>query len=85
MEVPLPFVMRKDGDTYHLVGNCYIHGIMDGEIWQSEVSQYRCGRVMGILNTVVYVISWFVIVLPDSSRWVRDKASSLRQKGSAQD
>jgi hypothetical protein len=43
--------MCKDGDTFRLVENGYIHGIMDGEIWQSEVSQHGYGQVMGQLHS----------------------------------
>ncbi|KIM99807.1 hypothetical protein OIDMADRAFT_181179 [Oidiodendron maius Zn] len=28
----VPFVMRQDGSTWRLIGDCYVHGIMDGEI-----------------------------------------------------
>jgi hypothetical protein len=33
----VPFVLRKDrGVTYKLVGECYVHGIMDGEVMKME-------------------------------------------------
>ncbi|KAB5513112.1 heterokaryon incompatibility protein-domain-containing protein [Coniochaeta sp. 2T2.1] len=34
---PVPFLLRpRDGEpgTYSLVGECYVHGIMDGELWR---------------------------------------------------
>lgn len=27
-----PFVLRREGDTFRFVGDCYIHGLMDGEV-----------------------------------------------------
>ena len=28
---PKPFILRPKGENYQLVGECYVHGIMDGE------------------------------------------------------
>ncbi|KAF2679681.1 hypothetical protein K458DRAFT_113171 [Lentithecium fluviatile CBS 122367] len=28
----MPFVLRAVGENYQLVGACYVHGIMDGEL-----------------------------------------------------
>lgn len=28
---PVPFILKRDGDYYELVGGCYVHGIMYGE------------------------------------------------------
>lgn len=28
---PVPFILRRDGEYYKLVGGCYVHGIMYGE------------------------------------------------------
>ena len=32
--VPAPFILRKHGSGYQVVGTCYIHGLMDGEAYQ---------------------------------------------------
>jgi hypothetical protein len=29
-----PFALRKEGEEYKLVGECYVHQIMDGELMQ---------------------------------------------------
>lgn len=34
---PVPFILRRHGTFYHLISDCYIHGLMDGEaiqIWE---------------------------------------------------
>lgn len=31
-DVALPFVLRQDGDEFRLIGACYVHGIMFGEV-----------------------------------------------------
>ncbi|KAK3983887.1 het-6-heterokaryon incompatibility protein, partial [Cladorrhinum sp. PSN332] len=30
----VPHVIRRDGDIYRFVGECYVYGIMDGEVLQ---------------------------------------------------
>jgi hypothetical protein len=37
----LPFTLRafEETDTYFLLGKCYVHGIMDGELWASSQSK----------------------------------------------
>ena len=32
----IPWIIRQDGHEYSLVGECYVHGIMDGEFIQTE-------------------------------------------------
>ena len=32
----VPWVVRQEGSEYTLVGECYVHGIMDGEIMQTD-------------------------------------------------
>ena len=32
----VPWVVRQDGHAYTLVGECYVHGIMNGELMQTE-------------------------------------------------
>ena len=34
--VPIPFVIRRKGDHYQLVGPCYVHDMMDGQAVESE-------------------------------------------------
>ena len=37
-----PFVMREDGKgQFHIIGACYIHGIMDGELFDKDAGLYR--------------------------------------------
>jgi hypothetical protein len=36
MGVPAPFVIRREGDAYRLIGSVYVHGIMDGEFFAGE-------------------------------------------------
>ncbi|EON66518.1 hypothetical protein W97_05763 [Coniosporium apollinis CBS 100218] len=30
----VPFVLREEGASYRIIGDCYIHGLMDGEAFQ---------------------------------------------------
>jgi hypothetical protein len=32
----VPFIVREDDEKYVLIGECYIHGIMDGEAMDME-------------------------------------------------
>ncbi|KAG4428532.1 hypothetical protein IFR05_015985 [Cadophora sp. M221] len=32
----LPYILRKQEETYALVGECYTHGIMKGEVWDTR-------------------------------------------------
>jgi hypothetical protein len=32
---PLPFILRKEQEKFRLVGTCYIHGMMNGEAFES--------------------------------------------------
>ena len=32
----IPFVVRKGSDGYQFIGECYVHGIMDGEAKESN-------------------------------------------------
>jgi hypothetical protein len=31
----MPFILRPEGIYYTLVGECYVHGIMDGEVLEA--------------------------------------------------
>lgn len=31
-----PYVLRKAGDKWKIIGDCYVHGIMSGEAWSDE-------------------------------------------------
>lgn len=35
----LPFIVRKAGQNYNLIGPAYIYGVMKGERWNSELAQ----------------------------------------------
>ena len=43
---PIPLVLRPVGDGYRIVGSCYIHGLMDGQLvdsalwWPREIKLY---------------------------------------------
>jgi hypothetical protein len=37
----LPFVMRKNGENWAVIGDCYLHGIMNGEAFENQ----KCGTV----------------------------------------
>jgi hypothetical protein len=34
--VNVPFVLRKSGEHYRLVGSCYLHGMIDGQALERE-------------------------------------------------
>jgi len=35
----MPFVIRRTGDHYRLIGGCYVHGIMNGEAFPERASE----------------------------------------------
>lgn len=37
----MPLVVRRDGENWILVGESYVHGLMNGEAWNAE----KCGRM----------------------------------------
>ena len=36
----LPFIVRKTGDKYNLIGPAYVHGIMKGERWNESFTEH---------------------------------------------
>ena len=34
-----PFILRKSGQRYMIVGDCYLHGVMSGELWDITKSK----------------------------------------------
>ena len=32
----LPLVVRREGERWRLIGDCYVHGIMQGEVFAEE-------------------------------------------------
>lgn len=36
---PAPFILRKAGSCYKIVGDCYLHGVMNGEAWDENKCQ----------------------------------------------
>jgi hypothetical protein len=35
----LPIILKGEGVYWEVVGDCYIHGIMDGEGWEEMMSE----------------------------------------------
>lgn len=38
----VPFVLRKCGENWKLVGECYVHGVMEGELWDISRCEDIC-------------------------------------------
>jgi hypothetical protein len=36
----VPYVLRPNGDRFYFVGDCYVHGLMDGEGVNDDTSRY---------------------------------------------
>ncbi|MCJ1390871.1 hypothetical protein MMC18_003732 [Xylographa bjoerkii] len=34
--LPVPFIIRPEGDMFSLVGECYVEGVMDGKVMDME-------------------------------------------------
>ncbi|KAH7092966.1 heterokaryon incompatibility protein-domain-containing protein [Paraphoma chrysanthemicola] len=39
----LPLILRRSNNAFYLIGECYVHGMMDGQIWNvcSERSEFK--------------------------------------------
>jgi len=47
---PVPYLLRKCGEepgVYRLVGECYVHGIMNGELWDTNFEKGRDKEASG--------------------------------------
>lgn len=42
----MPFVLRRKGQEFMLIGECYIHGVMDGELMCAEIDQLDGSRIV---------------------------------------
>lgn len=36
----IPVIMRPQGDRWEVIGACYVHGCMDGEVWDLDGLQW---------------------------------------------
>ena len=36
----IPVILRPQGDRWEFIGACYVHGLMDGEVWDLEDLQW---------------------------------------------
>ena len=45
----IPFIAKSvcDGDGWEYAGGCYVHGCMDGELWQTDGVEWKFMRVPG--------------------------------------
>ncbi|TVY84888.1 Heterokaryon incompatibility protein 6 OR allele [Lachnellula suecica] len=46
---PMPFVLRPSGKEYHLLGDCYVHGIMKGDAVQRTNGQDPAGELFTLI------------------------------------
>ena len=43
----LPLVLRPKGKEWEFIGDCYVHGMMDGELWDEEEGKKgRCEKIV---------------------------------------
>ena len=48
----VPFILRKTDvdDEFRLVGDCYVHGVMDGQLWRETADGLELESVDGKLE-----------------------------------
>ncbi|KAF5565494.1 heterokaryon incompatibility (het-6OR allele) [Fusarium phyllophilum] len=56
-----PYVLRKAGEKWRIVGECYVHGIMSGEAWSDDklfTMKVFAGEVFAALESTTLTITY---------------------------